>query len=380
MQIAGLQHHVLGQGHVRDHSVAVAVRRAVADAKRYVLCDIQVSDVFPVQCDPARCGRQCAVEKFTQGILSVSGYTGYSQDLACMDLKVQVCQKGKFIFPLDRDVLDFEAHGFFLPVMLRPAEHLQVMTDHQPGQIRHLHFRLADRSADFSISHDHDPVRHLHDLPHFMRDKEYGIALRDKAADEFHQRIDLLRHQDGGRLVHDQDARVAVERFHDLYLLLHADRKVSDFCLCADSELVAVGQFLDLFLLRCIIDLASDIAEDDVFCNCMCSDKGKMLLDHGDSQSHGIPRRCNILLHSIDPDLSGCHMVDPVQDIHDRALAGSVLAQQRDDLSLVQRDGDIVVRQHLRKTLADVVDLNHRLYVLILFHIGSSSSVRSVLK
>ena len=53
---------------------------------------------------------------------------------------------------------------------------------------------------------------------------------------------------------------------------------------------------------------------------------------------------------------------------------------QRDDLSLVQRDGDIVVRQHLRETLADVVDLNHRLYVLILFHIGSSSSVRSVLK
>ena len=105
-----------------------------------------------------------------------------------------------------------------------------------------------------------------------------------------------------------------------------------------------------------------------------------MLLDHRDPQSHGIPRRCNILLHSIDPDLSGCHMVDPVQDIHDRALAGSVLAQQRDDLSLVQRDGDIVVRQHLRKTLADVVDLNHRLYVLILFHIGSSSSVRSVLK
>ena len=102
VQIAGLQHHVLGQGHVRDHSVAVAVRRAVADAKRYVLRDIQVGDIFPVQCDPSRAGRQSAVEKLTQRILSVSGYTGYSQDLACMDLKVQVCQKRKFIFPLDR--------------------------------------------------------------------------------------------------------------------------------------------------------------------------------------------------------------------------------------------------------------------------------------
>ena len=98
-----------------------------------------------------------------------------------------------------------------------------------------------------------------------------------------------------------------------------------------------------------------------------------MLLDHGDPQRHGIPWRRNILFYSVDPDLSGRHMIDPVQDIHDRTLAGAVFAEQSNDLSLVQIDGDIVVGQHLREALADMVDLHHRrLYVLFPFHKGSS--------
>ena len=190
-----------------------------------------------------------------------------------MDLEIQVPKERKFIFPLNRHMVDFEADLFLLLIMLGTAQHLQVMADHQSGQIRHLNLRLADGSADLSVSHDHDAVRDLHDLSHLVRDEENGIALRDKAADEFHQCVDLLGHQDRSRLIHDQNARIPVERLHDLYLLLHADRKIPDLCLRADTEMIAVGQFLDLLLLGSVIDPALHISKNDVFRNCMCPDE-----------------------------------------------------------------------------------------------------------
>ena len=135
--------------------------------------------------------------------------------------------------------------------------------------------------------------------------------------------------------------------------------------------MIAVGQFLDFLLLGSIIDLALHISQDNVFCDCMCPDEGEMLLDHGDSQRHGISRRRYILFNSVNPDLSGCHVVDPVQDIHDRTLAGAVFAEQSNDFALAQLDGDIVVGQHFREPFADAVDLYHRrLCFLFLFHKG----------
>ena len=64
--------------------------------------------------------------------------------------------------------------------------------------------------------------------------------------------VDLLRRQQGGRLVEDQGPAALVERAQDLDPLLHADRQILDDLACGStSESEFVGQLADA-LLGCI--------------------------------------------------------------------------------------------------------------------------------
>ena len=92
----------------------------------------------------------------------------------------------------------------------------------------------------------------------------------------------------------------------------------------------------------------------------MGSDQRKVLLDHGDSQLHGIPGRIDPHLLSIHQNLAAGFMVQSVKDLHDRALAGAVFSQKGDNLSFVDRNGYIVVGQDLGKSLCHMLQFNYR--------------------
>ena len=66
------------------------------------------------------------------------------------------------------------------------------------------------------------------DLVELVRDEDDGLALLGHRAERLEERFGLLRSEHGGRLVHDQDARLAVERLQDLDALLLADRELPD--------------------------------------------------------------------------------------------------------------------------------------------------------
>ena len=55
---------------------------------------------------------------------------------------------------------------------------------------------------------------------------------------DLHELVDLLRGQDGRRLVEDQDLVVAVEHLEDLGALLHADGDVLDERVGVDVQAV----------------------------------------------------------------------------------------------------------------------------------------------
>ena len=59
-------------------------------------------------------------------------------------------------------------------------------------------------------------------------------------------------------------------------------------------------------------------------------------------------------------DLARVGLVQPEHDVHQRALAGAVLAQQAVDLALVQRQVDVLVGDHAGERLGDPADLEHR--------------------
>ena len=68
-------------------------------------------------------------------------------------------------------------------------------------------------------------VEHLVEL---VRDEEDRVALGLELAQVAEQRLDLLRHQHGGRLVEDDDLRAAVEHLQDLDPLPLADAEPLD--------------------------------------------------------------------------------------------------------------------------------------------------------
>ena len=60
---------------------------------------------------------------------------------------------------------------------------------------------------------------------------------------------------------------------------------------------------------------------------------------------------------ALEPEGAGVRRVDAGDDLHQRRLAGAVLAHQRVDVAALEAERDVVERQHAGKGLADVLDL-----------------------
>ena len=71
-------------------------------------------------------------------------------------------------------------------------------------------------------------------------------------------------------------------------------------------------------------------------------------------------RRVDRDLLAVDEDLARVGMVEPVEDVHQRRLAGAVLAEQRVHLAGQQVEVDPVVREHAGEALRDLSELENR--------------------
>ena len=78
-------------------------------------------------------------------------------------------------------------------------------------------------------------------LVELVGDEDQGVALVLELAQVGEQRVDLLRHQHGGRLVEDDDLGAAVEHLEDLDALALADAEGLDQLVGVEPEAVALG-------------------------------------------------------------------------------------------------------------------------------------------
>ena len=85
-------------------------------------------------------------------------------------------------------------------------------------------------------------VGNRHNLRQLMGDEEDRLALRRQIAHNLHQLVNLLRRQDGGRLVENQDFVVAVEHFEDFRALLHPNGDILHLRVGVDVQPVTLGQ------------------------------------------------------------------------------------------------------------------------------------------
>ena len=115
-------------------------------------------------------------------------------------------------------------------------DELHVAADHQRREVVLVGLRRNARADDLASPDDGDPVGDLEDLVELVADEDDRVALGGEAPEDLEDLLGLLRRQDGGRLVEDEDPRLPVERLEDLDPLLPADRQRADLDVRVDLE------------------------------------------------------------------------------------------------------------------------------------------------
>ena len=164
------------------------------------------------------------------------------------------------------------------------------------------------------------------------------LAARREAADHLEELLRLLRREHGRGLVEDEDVRLAIERLQDLDALLLAHSDVLDPRGRVDGEPVAVRDLLHAPLG--LVDVEHDpaagrlLGEDDVLRDRHHRDEHEVLVHHSHAGPDRRARRAEPNGRPLDDDLALVGVVQAVEDVHQRRLAGAVLAEQRMHLAL----------------------------------------------
>src|SRR5207244_492385 len=171
-----------------------------------------------------------------------------------------------------------------------------------------------------------DAIRDLEDLVQLVADEDDRLSVRLEAADDGEQLLRLLRGEDSRGLVEDQDLGAAIERFENLDALLLADSDVAHERARVDREAELLRQLAHTLLGAALVEedaLARLDAEDDVLGHRHHRDEHEMLVHHPDAGLDRIARRAEVDGLPVQEDVAAVSVVEPVQDVHERRLAGA---------------------------------------------------------
>ncbi len=148
-----------------------------------------------------------------------------------------------------------------------------------------------------------------------------------------------------------------VERLQDLDALLLADGDVLDACVGIDREVEALRQVADAAVRGAVVEEDPGRiglgAEHDVLGDRHHRDEHEVLVDHPDPVLDRILRGVHRDRLALDEDLALVGLVDAVDDVHERRLAGAVLTEERVHLAAAKIEVDSIVRDDPRKALRD---------------------------
>ena len=233
------------------------------------------------------------------------------------------------------------------------------MTDHHIGQ-RLLVGILGENISDvLAFSQNRDAVRHVEHLVELVRDDDQRLAVSFHVAHDLEELVGLLRSQNRGRFVENQDVGAAIEHLDNLNRLLLRDGHVVNFLVGVDIEAVFVADFLDLAACLGKIHSAGFLqTENDVLRGGKDIDKLEMLVDHADAVGKGILRRADRHRLPMNVNLPLVGEVDAGEHVHQRRFAAAVFAEQRQDLALVQLQVNGIVCRYLTKPLCNILHPN----------------------
>jgi hypothetical protein len=217
---------------------------------------------------------------------------------------------------------------------------------------------FGDRHGTHHLAgaHDHHGVGDCHDLSQLVGDEDDRFAGVHEASHDFEELDDLLRCQDRGRLVEDQDVGVAIKGLDELDPLLCPNRELTDDGIRVDIESIPAGE-LSHRTAR-LIDVEERAAaalhtEDHVLGDRHDWDQLEVLVNHADAAGDRVSRGSERDRSPVHLDAALVGSEEAVDHVHQCALARAVLAEQAENLAVVQGQIHAGVGQNAREALSE---------------------------
>src|SRR4051812_17844710 len=352
LALPAAEQRVVDERERADGAVAVALLRHVAQAQPAPGRGAEVADRAAVEADRVGGPGALARQRGQQLALPVAGYAGHAQHLAGAQLEADVPQR--YAVRLgggEREVRDGEADLADAAAAGGAAGLAHLAADHELGQAAGALLARVGAADDAAAAHDGGAVAQAPDLVELMADVEDRDALGREAAQGLEQLVGLLRGEDRGRLVHDDEARLLEQTAHDLDPLPLADRERVDRAVGLERQAVGLGDAPDP--LAQALQVVGLEAEGHVLEHGERVEQREVLEHHADAEAAGLVRAVDHDALAVDPDLALVRLNHPVGDLHQRALAGPVLAEEGVDLARHHGEVDVVVGQHAGVLLGD---------------------------
>ena len=357
----GAEHHVVRQVHVAYQAHAKPVLRHegqgyahLGNAQRVLAQKLFPLSVILHIADAAGLHRLQAGNGLQQLLLSAAGDAGNAQDLAAVGGEGHVVQLQHPVDAAHRQVFHLDAG--FGGHRLRPLDiQRDGVAHHHVGHflgVGGLGGHVADKLA---VAQDGHPVRQLLHLVHLVGDDHDGLAVVPHVAEHGEELVRLLRGQDRGGLVQDQDVRAPVQHLDDLHCLLLGDGHVVYLLIGIHLKAVLVADIL--YLLRGGLQIQLSLllqAQNNIFRGGEHVHQLEVLVHHADSQIIGVLGGADDHFLAVDTDLALVREIDAGEHIHQSGLAAAVFAQQRQDLSPVNVQPYLVVGHYGAKGLGNV--------------------------
>ena len=298
--------------------------------------DCTGGDVIAHQLNAAAVDRSQATERLNQLGLAVAADAGNAQYFACAQLKTNAEDRRDTAGARHQKALHVEHSFFGLAGLLVYAQH-DLAAHHQVGHVAHADVGDLARGNHAPAAHHADAVRHFLYFKQLVRDQHDGAAIGGQIAYDVVELTYFLRGEHGGRFIKHEDARVALQGLQDFNALLHADRNVGDDLQRIDRQAIVLRQVADrLGLLRRVDEtqLPWLDAEHDVLGNGEGRDQLEVLMHHANPGADGIVGVVDLYLLAIHLDFTTVCAHQAVEDVHERGLAGAVLALQGRGLRL----------------------------------------------
>ncbi len=194
-----------------------------------------------------------------------------------------------------------------------------------------------------------------------MRDIEDRLSLRLQPSQDPEESFELVRAEHGRGLIHDNDLGVERERPGDLGPVAPRRREPADLAANVEVEIECSHQFPCLpKKLPPVYESQTRMrqaAQEDVFCNRQGGSERRVLVHDCDAELHRMVRTLDLNRIAGEVKRAAVRANGAANDVHQRRLAGAVLADERVNLAEAHGKADTIERAGCPIALGNVVRL-----------------------